>query len=798
MDLRSGRPLGLLHFKSLTMMIRTVFFFFSVLFLGVHLSAQPTQTIRGTVLDEASSTAIAFATVTLRNTSPVIAAITDSLGHFTLAKVPMGRYDVQVSHMGYEASIVREVSVVSGKQTFLTIHLKENTVLLKEFVVKPRINKEHPLNTMATLSAKMLSVEEAKRYAGGFDDPARLATSIAGVAGNTGDNGIIVRGNAPKFLQWKMEGVEIPTPNHFGDLNYLGGGVLTALSSQMLANSDFFTGAFPAEYNNALSGVFDMAMRTGNNQKRETTVQLGIVGLENASEGPFKKGGRASYLYNYRYSTLALLASFLPEGAESIQYQDLSFKLNFPTRKAGIISVWGLGFLDGASSKPKKDPGEWEYADDDQDDVIKQSTGVAGVSHKYFLPNDAFWKTTLAATVNDVDWTSQKMNRELELSPYSKIANTNWNFILSSYLNKKFSARHTNRTGILLNGMRYDILLNKALNPGEIPQEVVRADGQSTLISGYSSSSVSLTPKLLMNVGVNAQIFTLNNHYTIEPRLGLRQQLNEKQSIGIAYGLHSRLEKLNYYFNHSLSSGEKAVNKDLDFSKAHHLVLSYDWRLSELIHVRIEPYYQSLFSIPVIRDSSFSFINLQSDLFFGEKLQNTGAGRNYGIDLTLEKYLSKGFYYLFSGALFHAEYKGGDGIWRNTRFNRSYVFNFLAGKEWQIGKGNQNTFGLNARLSYQGGNRYSPVNERASQLEQEVVYHESDAFSLQSDPMLNVHFTAIYKINKPKRSSEIALKILNLTQQPDFRGHLYNRLNNTVDKELPALMIPNLSYKIEF
>lgn len=779
-------------------MIRTVFFIFSVVCAGIPLFAQPTQTIRGTVIDEASNAPVAFASVILQNTAPAIATTTDSLGHFALSGVPMGRYDLQVTFLGYEPSIVREVTVVSGKQTFLTIPLKENATLLKELVVKPRINKEQPLNTMATLSAKMLSVEEAKRYAGGFDDPARLASSMAGVASNTGDNGIIVRGNAPKFLQWKMEGVEIPSPNHFGDLNYLGGGVLTALSSQMLANSDFFTGAFPAEYNNALSGVFDMAMRTGNNQKRETTVQLGIVGLENASEGPFKKGGRASYLYNYRYSTLALLTPLLPEGAGSIRYQDLSFKLNFPTRKAGIFSVWGLGLLDGARSTPKKDPAEWKYADDDQDDVIKQATGVAGISHKYFFPNDAFWKTTLAATVNDVDWTSQKMDNNLELRPYSKITNTNWNFILSSYINKKFSARHTHRSGIMINGMRYDILLNKALNAGETPREVVNANGQSALVSGYSSSSVSLTPKLLMNIGVNAQVFTLNNQYTIEPRLGLRQQLNEKHSVGIAYGLHSRLEKLNYYLNNALSTSEKAVNKDLDFSKAHHLALSYDWNVTELIHVKVEPYYQRLFSIPVIADSSFSFINLQSDLFFGEKLQNTGTGRNYGIDLTLEKYVSKGFYYLLSGALFNAEYKGGDGIWRHTRFNRQYVFNFLVGKEWQVGKSDQNTFSLNARWSYQGGNRYSPVNESASQLKKEVVYNESAAFSLQSDPMFNVHFTVLYKINRRKRSSEIALKILNLTQQPDFRGHLYNRINNTVDEELPSLMIPNLSYKIEF
>ncbi len=297
-------------------MIHTVIFFLLV-FYTIQVFAQPTQTIRGTVIDDASNAPVAFATVSLRHTDPSLGTISDTLGNFTIPNVQVGRYDVQVSFMGYEPAILREITVISAKQTFLTIQLKENTTLLSEVVIKPRVNKEQPLNTMATVSARMLSVEEAQRYAGGFDDPARLASSFAGVASNTSENGIIVRGNAPKFLQWKMEGVEIPNPNHFGDLNSLGGGTVTALSSQMLANSDFFTGAFPAEYNNALSGVFDIAMRTGNNQKREHTVQLGFLGIDASSEGPFKKGGRSSYLFNYRYSTLALLEAVLkPKNAK--------------------------------------------------------------------------------------------------------------------------------------------------------------------------------------------------------------------------------------------------------------------------------------------------------------------------------------------------------------------------------------------------------------------------------------------------------------------------------------------------
>ncbi len=778
-------------------MIRT-FFIIILVFITAQLIAQSTQTIRGTVIDDGSNAPIAFATIALLNTDPVLGAITDTSGNFTIPNVPVGRHDLRATYVGYEITIIREIIVISAKQTFLTIPLKENTSLLGEVVIKPRVNKEQPINSMATLSARQLSVEEAKRYAGGFDDPARLASSFAGVASNTGENGIAIRGNAPKSMQWKMEGVEIPNPNHFGDLRSFGGGIFTALSSQMLANSDFFTGAFPAEYNNALSGVFDIAMRTGNNQKREHTFQAGIVGIDAASEGPFKQGGKASYLFNYRYSTLALLASVLPENANSLRYQDLSFKLNFPTQKAGIFSVWGIGLADKAGAKAKIDSTEWVYQDDTEENEIKQYMGAAGLSHKYFFNNNTYLKTTLATTTSITNWETQKLDEQLSLQPKSNIDNKNYNFVLSSLLNKKFSENHTNKTGILVTGMMYDLQLNNTSELGGPPQEIVDASGFSTVISGYSSSSIKLSNNLTMNIGVNGQVFTLNNHYTIEPRLGFQQQIKENQSIGFAYGLHSRLEHLNYYFNNSLVTEEKEVNKDLDFTKAQHFVLSYNWNITDLVHFKVEPYFQQLYDVPVIADSSYSFINLQNDLFFAQKLENKGKGRNYGVDVTLEKYMSKGYYYLLTASIFNSEYKGGDDVWRSTRFNRNYVFNFLMGKEWQVGKKNQNVLSLNTRFSYQGGNHYSPVNEAASHSINDIVYDETNAYDMQAQSTLNVHFTASYKVNKKKSSREIALKILNVTGQPDFYGHKYNLAKNTLDKDVASVIIPNLSYKIEF
>ncbi len=779
-------------------MIRKIFYPLLLIMSINIVSAQSRQVVTGVVTDKITSLPIQFANVSILNSQPFIGAFTDSLGVFILPIVPTGRYDIEVSFIGYHKRVIREVLVVSGKQTQLDIDLEESLTQLDEVVIRPTLNKQKSLNPFATVSARMLSVEEASRYAGGFDDPARLASAFAGVASNNSNNGIVVRGNAPRYLQWRMEGVEIPSPNHFNDLRSFGGGTLTALSTQMLANSDFLTGAFPAEYTNALSGVFDMNLRKGNTEKTERTIQLGLIGLESSQEGPFKKGGKSSYVFNYRYSTLGLLDPVLPDGASTIKYQDLSFKLNFLTKKAGVFSVWGLGLIDVAQNNPKKDSTDRKYYDDSQEDRIRMRTGAFGINHKIFLRNNSYLQTVLSATANETDWQTKALNQSEQLVPFSNISNTNWEYALSSYINKKFGSRHTNRTGMRVRFLNYDLMLNRAANVGGDPAEIVKARGRSVLSSAFTNSSIFLTSGLRLNIGVSAQHFSLNNNYSIEPRMAITQNIGEKHTLGLAYGLHSRIERLYLYYNNSLSTGEKAVNKNMGFTKAHHFVLSYDWNMTDIIHLKVEPYFQQLYNVPVMEGTSFSAVNFQSDWFFAEKMVNKGEGRNYGLDITLEKYMSNGFYYMATTSIFESKYKGGDGVWRDSRFNRNYVVNLLAGKEWKVGKNHQNTFNINGRITFQGGDRFSPINEQATKARKTIVYDETRAYSVQSDPITNVHLTLVYRKNKLRSSREIALKIVNLTQQPDFFGYQYNFRTGGIDKDIETILLPNLSYKIFF
>ncbi|WP_455641253.1 TonB-dependent receptor [Parabacteroides sp.] len=760
----------------------------------------PSQTIRGTVIDKASGHPMPDVTIMLLDI-PGTGTTTDEKGQFVLNGIPVGRHNVQASYLGYELGIFRELLVTSAKETSLDISLTENVRELGEVVVRPQINKEQPLNKMAVTGARMLSVEEASRYAGGLDDPARLVSSFAGVAANLSSNGISIHGNAPHLLQWRMEDVEIPNPNHFADISILGGGILSSLSSQVLGNSDFFTGAFPAEFGNAVSGVFDMKLRNGNNRKMENTVQVGILGIDVASEGPLSKNHKASYIFNYRYSTTGLLNRIYPglDMGGTLDYQDLNFKLNFPTRRAGTFSVWGTSLIDKYVEDFDEDPKEWEHTGDNFESESKQRMASGGISHRYFFPNDAMLKTTLAVTYSGINAIQDAHATDLSATPYLRMKYNNTNLILTSAYNRKFSARHTNQTGFTYTRMFYNTKLNLAPFETAPMNTLSKGKGETDLINVYTSSSFGITDQLSLNAGLSSQVLTLNNSWTLEPRLGLKWSPTARSSFSLAYGLHSRMEKMDVYFVNSKSTGKELVNKDLDFTKAHHLMLTFGYKLSDNLLLKIEPYAQFLYDVPVIADSSYSVLN-RREFYVEEALVNKGKGRNIGVDITLEKYLNRGLYYLVTASIFDSKYKGGDGIWHDTRYNRRYILNTLVGKEWMVGSNKQNMLSANVKLTLQGGERYSPVDMEATMAhpDKEAQYDETRAYSQQYPTVFIANFTVSYKINKKKVAHEFAIKALNVTGTKEYYGYHYNLNSGIMERNGNSIPISNVSYKLEF
>ena len=757
------------------------------------------QVIKGNVTDAVTQVPLPGATVVIQNSNPQKGTITDENGDFRLWDIKPGRYNIAVSFIGYENYLFREIMVGSGKEVVLNAGLKESTEQLNEVKVVARTSKEKPINAMATISARQLSVEEANRYAGGYDDPARLASSFAGVASEIGNNGIIIRGNSPRGLLWRMEGVEISNPTHFANVTAFGAGGITALSSQMLANSDFFTGAFPAEYGNALSGVFDVKMRTGNKDKYEHTFQLGGIGTDFSSEGPILKGSDASYLFNYRYSTYSLLGPLIPEEAGKINYQDFSFKLNFPTKNAGTFSLWGIGALDAQKRNAISDPADWEKESDKESYKLKLSMGAVGLSHKMLLSSKTYLHTTIAASGNGIETTSKELDNNMDLQNKEQVTNNTWKYTLTCTLNHKFGPAHSNRTGFIWDRRYFNVDNRETRTLGDPLFSYAADKGNTSTCQAFSQSNIKLNNKVDLNAGLHTYYFGLTGEFTIEPRIGMKYLLSHNQSIGLAYGLNSRLEMIGFYLaRQETPTGIVQPNRNLKLTKAHHFGLAYDVNINEKTRFKVEPYFQYLFDVPVVPGSYFSLQNLELDWFFNDTLVNKGTGTNLGVDFTLEHFLNKGFYYLITASVFDSKYKGGDGIKRNSLYNKNFMLNVLAGKEWTLGKNKSNLLGLNTRLSILGGDRYIPVLEQESIASGEIMDDYDHAYEPRETVAQVLSFSISYRKNKPKHASIWSLHLLNALGQKEFRGYEFNLKTGALEKQYDLIVVPNISYKIEF
>nr|HPM12010.1 TonB-dependent receptor [Bacteroidales bacterium] len=743
---------------------------------------------------------IGFATVVIVNSNPILSTLTDERGNFVLEHVPVGRYTIEVSFLGYNPQLIPEILVSSAKESYVEVSLKQALNQINTVTVTAQSRKELPMNSMASISARSFTVEETRRYAGGLDDPARMASAFAGVTvGNLQDNAIVIRGNSPKGVSWRLEGIEIPNPNHFAGGNVAGGGFVTIFSSHMLSNSDFFTGAFPAEYGNALAGVFDMKFRSGNADDREHAVQVGMMGIDIGSEGPFVTGKKATYVCNYRYSTTGLVSALGLIPSEQIpKYQDFSFKMHFPTDKFGAFSVWGIGGMDVNSEPESTDSSEWEYDWDRVRYLWTLNTGAGGVSHKYVFGAKTFIHTTVGASGTQNKFDMKRVDDALILRDNSFFEDNSGKITLSTSVNHKWNAKHTMRTGINHHIVHYAIDLQAAL-PGNAGDMVhyVNEDGMSSYSEYFVQSKYDFTENLSVTAGIHANYFALNFNYSIDPRVGASWKFSPNQTLSLGYGKHSQLEDLRMYMIRKEVDGIiNYPNKQLEMSQAHHLVLGYQLMMSKYMRLKIEPYYQYLYNIPGIKDSSWSMINFTQDWTFQEELQSNSIGVNKGVDVTIERFLHNNFYFLITASLFDSQYKADDDTWRDTRFNKTFVCNVLYGKEFIIKE--NSLLGVNGRLTYTGGERYSPVNYSESLLNKNVVFDDSQAFEKQFPSSYNLDITISYRINKTHRSSIIALQLKNALGSPMYSGFGYNYKTKTVDMDKAVVVIPVVSYKIEF
>lgn len=774
-----------------------------------------TQTLKGRVVDASSQFPLPGAAVLVLD-HPELRTVTDTEGRFVLAKVPIGRQTIRVVMMGYQPRVIPNILLTAGKQVEQDVALEESLASTKEVVVEggnavSGVKAIDPLHEMAFVSARSFNVEETMRYAGSRNDPARMASNFAGVqVNNDGRNDIIIRGNSPIGMLWRMDGLDIPNPSHFGAAGATGGPV-TILNNMTLAKSDFLTGAFPAEFGNAYSGVFDLQMRRGNRDKREYMGQIGFNGFEAGAEGPFRKGGRSSYMVNYRYSTLAVLSNLgfrFGTGAAVPNYQDLTFKTSHGVGKNGKLEFFGIGGFSSIRFDGKDYDTTNLYSGDRQNLDYRTRMGVAGASWLHFFSERTYGKLTMGISGNSVRTLADSLSPDLQTATVRYRDKTQTNRSSVRYvLNHKFDARWSLQAGGYLDRIGYsfnDSLLTfrtingvrqSSLTP--LRQEM----GHTYLIQSFAQASYRVSDAITATAGLHSQSFALNQQTVLEPRAGVRYQMNPETQLSLGYGYHSMIQPLAAYFytpNTGAQEGQK-TNTNLGFTRSHQTVIGLTRNINPLIRLKLEAYYQALSDVPVERQaSSYSLLNFGADFNYPDvaNLVNTGKGRSYGVEATLERVFSKGYYFLVTGSISESQYQGSDAVWRNSAFKSPWLLNVLAGKEWKLS--DKYTLAFDTKLTTAAGRYFTPYDVQASLAAGSGVRLDQQAYSQQFENYFRLDTKVTVRMNSRGITQEFFIDIQNITNRANPFAKNWSADRGRV-VTIPQLgLFPNFNYRIWF
>ncbi len=772
-------------------------FLFGVIFISsifLSFGQVPTQTVRGKVFDSETNYPLIGVKLEIeaKSDAPLRAASNEE-GLFEIKNVPVGKYELTAMYALYSTKTIT-IEVNSGKELIVNLPMTERVSEKQEVKVLGR-KKGEVLNEMAVISAQQFSVEETNRYPGSRMDPARMASNFAGVQGaDDSRNDIVVRGNSPLGVIYRVEGIDIPNPNHFAIAGSSGGPV-SIINNKILGNSDFFMSAFPAEYGNSTSGVFDLKLRNGNNKQHEFTGQFGFLGTEFLAEGPLSKNGKSSFLAMGRYSTLSLFQALgIKIGTSAIPvYGDGAFKFNWQLKNGGQISLFGIGGASNIAIKisDQKEYSQEFYGEGDRDQYFGTSMFTIGLNYKKTLSEKTFISSTLAFSQEEQHTNHEYLRgREVDTitntikydTLYAMMAYQYKIRKLSSYtaINHKINKQHLLKAGIILDVLNMNFLDSCLTDLDNQNSWKVRWNyqGYAALIQPFVQWKWRINENMDFTAGLHAQYFTLSNSLSpLEPRLGWKYRMKGNQAIFAGGGLHSQTQPYYTYAYNVLPNQPNipASNMHLGFSKSIHSGIGYERSFNKGFNIKTEAFYQRLYNIPVsMTPSSFSMINVGSGFsrLFQDSLQNTGTGYNYGLELTVQKYFDKTFFFLFSGSVFDSKYKGSDGVTRNTSYNGNYAVNLLAGKEFKINA--RNTVGIGFKVTRAGGKRYGLVDVAATNASKEILFLDSAFNNYKFKDYFRMDLKISWRKNADKVTHEIGLDLVNLLNTQNLLSLTYN------------------------
>lgn len=770
------------------------------------------QNLRGYILDRTTGNGLSGAFVELLNHSPRITAISTENGAFELPNVPVGHQRVRVELKGYYEAVHAEL-VVAGKQPVVTILMDEEittafaTVEAEKSTIKDkgrfRNEKMETIDEMNPISARAFNIEEVTKYVGGFGDPARIVTNFPGMFNiDDSQNYIVSRGNSPYGMQWMIEGVPIENPHHLATMGNTGA-IFPLLNNNLLGNSDFVNGALAPQYSNVYSGVFDVNLRKGNNERFEFMGQLSAYGAELMAEGPIKKKG-ASFAIAGRVGVLNLIQLMgLDIGSNATpHYYDVNFKIDIPTKKFGEFSIFGVGGISNAAILNEGVDTSDIFAEQGIDLYIYSNMGILGVKHQIYFDKQTSLKTTLSYVIEDYHSHRDTIFQDTIKVPYFDVKNFRQRLGLSSIFNKKFTPKISLRAG----GHVYFHYISIWDRWAQRNESHSFAEDFQIMASGFTQVQYKFSPRLVLSLGVQGMYWTLNkNSWAVEPRIALNWYVGTRHKLSFGYGWHSKIQSFTMsFFNKKLADGSyDRSNRELEPIRSHHAVISYDVYLGKFWGIKTNIYAQYTTDIPVQKTpSSMSIANHGAFSIYPELVnwQSTGDAFSYGVELSVEKFFSDGYYGLVSGAYQRAMYRGSDNIWRNSAFDVIGVGSMVMGKEFKIGPKKRNTIYADLRFNIHGGMPYTPIDLDASRVAGKEILIEDRAYSerLGLYKRIDLRIGARFNQRKKRISHHIYIEAMNVANFNNDLAIKYDANTGELVRAKQFGFLPNLFYQIRF
>jgi hypothetical protein len=758
---------------------------------------EPQQTVKGTILTVIGKQPVIGATVQLVGTKKGAKVKED--GSFRIENVPPGRYMLKISAPGYE-TVSQEIFATSGKQVIVNLEMREKIVQGEEVVVSAKDGEDFkPINEAAVISAAEFSIDETNRYAGSLGDPARMAQNFAGVVGASDRrNDIIIRGGSPTELLWRVDGIDVPNPNHFANQGATGGPI-SALNTNLLDNSDFLTGAFPAEYGNKLSGVFDLHTRKGNEERYEFIAQMGFAGIEAEAEGPIPGVDKSSFIASYRLSTIQFLSLLgVDLGFDGVpEYYDITAKTDIKLSDNDQLKFFGLfgdSYIESFQSTR-----DTVYTGD-EDVTYGTKLGIAGLSWQHIFSPRTIGTLSVSNVLNtyhlQVD--SVTATPDYEFSSRTKVFGYDNE---EGYYGAKYTLSHSLDPSNLLTGGAEYRSLYYTLNEGDVPGTgsdgyvySLNAKGTSGQVLGFVNWNWRPIEPLVINTGLFAQYLGISGKTALDPRFGIAYTLDEANTFSAGYGIFHQSLPLGIYYGHP-------QNTELDFTQATHYIVGWTHLFDYDLQAKAEGYLKEYKNAPVEQGGSgyISLLNAGAEfnnISTNDPFTSDGLGKTYGAELSLTKRFTDGYYFMLTGSYVRQEFTGADGVWRFGTFDNKFIGNVLAGYEWRLSPSFSIEF--STKYTYAGGAPYTPIDLDSSRYYGDTRYDEDNPYSLRNEAFHRWDIRIEFKNNFDGWALSGFFLIDNVLDVQNIERRYYRASTDSIESIYQFGFFPVGGFRIEF